>query len=108
MAERFRALRVPAVFEGGITQNNGGTVSMAGSTENFTTNNQSLNASGTLTMGTLTVGTGGITLTNNANVSSSGGTFTLTGNWTQGLNSGLEFSVVIATSGTGIFDATSE
>jgi hypothetical protein len=96
-----------AVFEGGITQNNGGTVSMAGSTENFTTNNQSLNASGTLTMGTLKVGTGGITLTNNANVSSSGGTLTLTGNWTQGLNSGLEFSVVIATSGTGIFNATS-
>ncbi len=90
------------IFQGGLTQSGSGAVTITG-TATFGTNSQALN--GRMTLGLMTVGTAGITLTNNANVSSTGATLTLTGNWTQGAGSGLEFSVAIATSGTGIFDA---
>jgi fibronectin-binding autotransporter adhesin len=88
------------VFENGINQTSG-TVSITG-TATFSTNNQELD--GTQAITTIVIGSG-ITVTNNGSITASGTSFTLTGNWTQGVSSTLTFSGSITFSGSGTFDA---
>ncbi len=89
------------IFLGGITQTSG-SVNITG-TATFNTNNQAL--AGTQTITTITIGTG-VTLTNNGTITDNGTTLTLTGNWTQGSGSSLEFSGNITFSGAGVLDAS--
>jgi hypothetical protein len=89
------------VVQNGISQTSG-SVNISG-TVIFNTNNQIL--SGTQAIATITVGTG-ITLTNNGSISISGTTMTLTGNWTQGSGSSLEFPGSITFSGSGTLNAS--
>jgi hypothetical protein len=91
-----------AVLQGGLTQTSGTCAMTSTGLITFDTNNQQIN--GTCTIPNITVASGR-TITNNGTVTVDT-TLTLTGNWTQGGSSVLNFAGTTPFSGAGTFDAS--